>query len=646
MTTTTTTDRKEYSFQAEIKQLLHLLSHSLYQSREIAVRELISNAADALDKMRYLSLTDEAQRESGPLEIVIEGREADKELVIRDTGIGMTRDDLVTNLGTIAHSGSLEFLQAFASRRPGQDQGTGKPDLSLIGQFGVGFYSAFMVADRVRVRSRGVAEKSAWEWESDGTGTFTVTPLEGSPPRGTEVVLQLKDDAKDFASEWRIKEIVRRYSSFVPYPIRLGSASGEVINDQKPIWVEPKSQVTEDQYTRFYQHLTHHPEETPLWHLHLAADSPIQFRAIVYCPPTNLENLGFARLEHGLNLCAKRVLVQSECRELVPEYFRFLRGLVDSEDLPLNVSRETLQDSSVIRKIRSSLIKGVLDRLDHLAADDPDKFRKFYEQFGRVIKEGLVVDHTNRERIAKLLRFASSRSGDPTALVSFDAYLQRMPASQKQIYYLGGPDLASIDKSPKLEIFRRRGIEVLYLTEPIDEFAVTSLGSYQGNALAAIDSADIEIPETGATPEPEKGAEESPAKESGFTKVLDLFRAALGTRVSAVRESKRLIDSPCCLVNAEGGLSSQMQRLLKAANREFTETPRILEVNPSAPLIRRLCRLSVNEQHQDFIKRCALQLWSGAMILDGVMPEPEDLVARMQSFMTEAAEKRSPLILS
>ena len=354
---------RNIAFQAEIKQVLHLLSHSLYQSREIALRELISNASDALDKMRYISLTDEAQRDAGPLEIVVEGREADQQLVIRDTGIGMTHDELVTNLGTIAHSGSGEFLKALASAKSEKE----KSEISLIGQFGVGFYAAFMIADRVRVRTRGYAEESGWEWESEGTGTFTITPVDEKLPRGTEVILHLKEDAKDFTSPWRIKEIVRRYSSFVPYPIRLG-ADGEVINDQKPIWVEPKSQVTEEQYIRFYQHLTHHPEEKPLWHLHMAADSPIQFRAIVYCPPTNLENLGFARLEHGLNLCAKRVLVQSDCKELLPEYLRFLRGLVDSEDLPLNVSRETLQDNSVIRKIRTSLVKGVLDRLDRLAA--------------------------------------------------------------------------------------------------------------------------------------------------------------------------------------------------------------------------------------------------------------------------------------
>ncbi len=636
----TVVDRQEYSFQAEIKQVLHLLSHSLYQSREIALRELISNASDALDKMRYIALTDESQRNTGPLEITLEGNETEKQLIIRDTGIGMTHDELVTNLGTIAHSGSGEFLKALASARSEQE----KAELSLIGQFGVGFYAAFMIADRVRVRTRSYTADSAWEWESEGTGTFTITPIEEPRPRGTEVILHLKDDAKDFAAPWRIKDTVKRYSSFVPYPIKLG-ADGEVINDQKPIWVEPKSQVTEEQYLRFYQHLTHIPDEKPIWHLHMAADSPIQFRAIVYCPPTNLENLGFARLEHGLNLCAKRVLVQSDCKELLPEYLRFLRGLVDSEDLPLNVSRETLQDNSVIRKIRTSLVKGVLDRLDHLAKDDPEKFRLFYDQFGRTLKEGLVVDPANKERIAKLLRFPSSRGEDAAARVSLDEYIARMPAGQNKIYYFGGPDISTIAKSPNLEIFRRKGVEVLFLIDPIDEFAVSSLHSYQGKDLVSIDAADLELPDTGTTEEKDKTKEETPAKESGFSRVLDLFRSALGNRVGEVRESKRLIDSPCCLVNAEGGMSSQMQRLLKMANKDFTETARILEVNPSAPLIRRLCRLSANTDHDDFIKECARQLWTNAMILDGLTPEPEDMVARVQSFMAEAAEKRSPLII-
>ncbi len=636
----TATERQEFAFQAEIKQLLYLLSHSLYQSREIAIRELISNASDALDKMRFVALTDESRRDSETLEIVIDPVADQRRLIIRDNGVGMTHDELVTNLGTIAHSGSGEFLKNLSS------EARSKADLSLIGQFGVGFYSAFMIADRVSVRTRSYKEEAGWEWESEGTGSFAVTPA-GSPlPRGTEIILHLKEDAKEFAEPVRIREIIRRYSTFVPYPIKL--ASGEVLNDQKPIWVEPKSQVTEEQYTRFYQHLTHHTEETPLWHVHLAVDSPIQFRAILYCPPTNLERYGFARLEHGLSLCAKRILVQGDCRELLPEYLRFLRGLVDSEDLPLNVSRETLQDNAVIRRIRTSLVKGVLDRLDQMSRDRPEEFDKFTAQFGLLLKEGVLVDPMNRERLAKLLRFTSSRSDDPGARVSLEEYAGRMPEDQKRIYYLGGPDPAAIRKSPNLEIFRRRGLEVLFLTEPVDEFVMNALGTFGGKPLTSIDSDDLELPDEPIeekAAETKEGESESKGAESGFSRVLQLFRDAIGTRVKEVRESKRLTDSPCCLVNADGSFSTQMQRLMKLANKDLPELSRILEINPSSPLIRRLCRLSANPEHDAFIKQCGLQLWANALILEGSTPDPEDLVSRVQGFMDEAAEKRSPLIL-
>jgi molecular chaperone HtpG len=542
----------------------------------------------------------------------------------------MTRDELVTNLGTIAHSGSLEFLKGLAA--PGKE----KPDLSLIGQFGVGFYAAFMLADRVTVRTRSYKEDSGWEWESDGTGTFTVAPAEGLA-RGTEVILHLKPDAAEFADEHRLKGAVRRYSSFVPHPITIG---GEVANDQRPIWAEPKSQVTEEQYTQFYQHLTHHSGETPLWHLHLAADSPIQFRAILYCPPTNVELLGFGKLEHGLSLCARRVLVQGDCRDLVPEYMRFLYGLVDSEDLPLNVSRETLQDNTVIRKIRTTLVKGAIDRMQKLADERPDDYLAFYRQFGPFLKEGIATDFANRDRLAKLLRFASSRSDDPRELTSLDEYVKRMPEGQKQVYYLGGPDLNAIKKSPNLEIFRRRNLEVLYLTDPVDEFVMSALHAFDGKELKSIDAADIDLPG-----EPGEPKADEPKETGGIGRVLELFRQALGDRVQEVRASKRLTDSPCCLVNAEGGLSTQMHRLLKLANRDVPESRRILEVNPSSSLIGRLAALSANAEHNDFIRQCGLQLWSNAQILEGLLPEPEEMVGRVQAMMEQAAWARSPLVL-
>ena len=635
MAATTESDR-EFTFQAEIQQLLHLLAHSLYQSKEIAVRELISNASDALDKMRYIALTDEAHRDDAPLAIELEGRPDARELIIRDSGIGMTRDELVTNLGTIAHSGSREFLKAAAESK-GEHQG-----LSLIGQFGVGFYSAFMIADRVRVRTRSYKSHEGWEWESEGTGTFRVSPADGLP-RGTEIVLHLKEEVKDYADEWKIKSIVRRYSGFVPHPVKLG---GAVINSQKPIWVEPKSQVTEDQYKEFYQHLTHHDGGTPLWHLHLAADSPIQFRAIVYCPPTNTEPLGFGRSEHGLSLCAKRVLVQQDCRDLVPEYLRFLHGIVDSEDLPLNVSRETLQDNTVVRRIRNALVKGVFDKLDKTAEESPKDYLTFYRQFGPILKEGIARDIPNRDRVAKLLRFTTSHADDPDAPASLSDYVKRSPEAQKAIYYLGGPDLAAVKKSPNLEIFRRKGIEVLYLTDPVDEFVLSSLGAFDGRDLVSIDSADValaDLPDaTGQSADAPKPHEV--ASTPGLSRVLTLFREALGDRVTDVRESKRLTDSPCCLVNADGGFSSQMQKLLKMSNKDFQSGGRIMEVNPSAALVRRLSALAANAAQDAFIKMCALQLWSNALLLEGTVVEPEEIVSRAQAFMEEAAEKRSPVV--
>ncbi|MFO0952891.1 MAG: molecular chaperone HtpG [Isosphaeraceae bacterium] len=632
----------EFTFQAEIQQLLHLLAHSLYQSREIALRELISNASDALDKMRYVALTDESQRDDAPLEITIECRKDAGELVIRDNGVGMTRDELVTNLGTIAHSGSREFLKSAVAEASEGEEKKPTDSLSLIGQFGVGFYSAFMIADKVRVRSRSYKETEGWQWESEGAGTFRVEPA-GPLPRGTEIVLHLKEDAKEFAEDWRISSAVRKYSSFVPHPIKVGDA---VVNTQKPIWVEPKSQVTEEQYRQFYQHLTHHTDESPLWHIHLSAEFPLQYKAIVYCPPTNVELLGYGREEYGLSLCARRVLVQSHCRELLPEYLRFLHGIVDSEDLPLNVSRETLQDNTIIRRIRTALVKAVFDTLDKKAEDSPAEFLTFYRQFGNVLKEAVARDPMNRDRVAKLLRFISTKAENPDEPTSLGAYVGRMAEGQKSIYYLGGPDLSALKKSPNLEIFRRRGVEVLYLTDPVDEFVLSALGAFEGKPLVSIDSADVDLPpeekKTEDAAETPKAEEATPS--AGLGRVITLFKEALGDRVADVRESKRLTDSPCCLVNAEGSLSTQMQRLLKMANKDFTASARILEINPSSPLVRRLGSLSANSDHDDFIRRCAMQLWANALLLEGTLAEPEAIVARNQAFMEEAAEKRSPLI--
>lgn len=628
-------EKQEYTFQAEIKQLLHILSQSLYQNREITIRELVSNASDACDKMRHVQLTDDSQRDDAPLEITLEPDKDAKILTIRDNGIGMTRDELVENLGTIAHSGSLAYLDKLT--------GDAKKDVSLIGQFGVGFYSAFMLSEKVEVLTRSYTEETGWRWESDGTGQFTIEPADDLA-RGTQIRLHLKDDCIEFTGNERLKYIIGKYSTFVPHPIKL---DGEQLNSQRPIWVEPKSELSDEQYAQFYQHISHHIDEKPLWHLHVSADSPLQFHTILYCPQTNFEKMGFGRIEHGVHLCAKRILVQDDCRELLPEYLRFIYGIVDSADLPLNVARESLQDNTIFRKIRKVLVKRVLDHLDKLANDDGETYLKFYREFSVTLREGVATDFENRDRIAKLLRFTSTKTeGD--AVTSLAEYLERAGDDQQQIYYLSGPDVASMRLNPNLEIFQKKDLEVLLLTDPVDEIMLSTLGKFQDKPLVSVDAADVELPESEdaeSKDDESKEDDESTDPESGFGKVLVLFKEALSDRVKDVKESKRLTDSACCLVNPDGSMSTQLQQAMRMQGQEFEMTKRILEINPRATLIRRLCQLATNADHDDFIRQCGRQLYTNAMLLEGLAVDPRDAVTRTQDFMAELAEKRSPIVV-
>jgi len=640
-------ETQEFNFQTEIKQLLHILSHSLYQNREIALRELISNASDSLNKLRHIQLTDPQYRDETPLEITLEPDKEARLLVVRDTGIGLTHDELVRNLGTIAHSGSKDFFRSIASAgKPGEAQ----PDLSLIGQFGVGFYSAFMLAEKVEVVTRSYREQAAWRWESEGTGHFAITDAEGELPRGAQIRLHLKEEMDEFLDPARLKAIVRKYSTFVPHPIKLG---GETLNEQKPIWVEPKNQVTDQQYTGFYQWLTHHSEEKPLWHLHLSSDSPIQFHAILYCPPMNLERLGFGKIEHGVNLCAKRVLVQNDCRDLLPEYLRFLYGVVDSADLPLNVSRETLQDHKLLPKLKRVLARKVLEHLAALADEQPETFKDFVRQFGPILRTGIGEDFENRERVAKLMRFHSTQTAaesqfvagsdedaQSVGTVSLDDYLRRAAQGQSQIYYLSGPDLAALSRHPHLEAFRKRNLEVLFLADPIDEFALTQLHQYEGKELISIDSADVKFPESTA-PVEESARPPAPAR---FLRVLELFRGALAEKVADVRESSRLTDSACCLVNPQGMMSSQLQKVLSQTMKGYEAPKRVMELNPHAALVARLCELSANSDNDEFIRDCGRQLYANALILDGLVPDVEETTARSLRFMEELSRSRSAIV--
>lgn len=642
---TAQTEKQQYSFQAEISQLLHLLSHSLYQNREITIRELVSNASDAIDKFRYVSLTSGQKIDASELKITIEPSKEERVLSIRDNGIGMTREDLMNNLGTIARSGSLEFLKKAQKAGDKKTEGN-SPDLSIIGQFGVGFYSSFMLADRVEVITRSHTEEAGWRWESTGDGNYTIDAAPEVIERGTTIRLHLKKDLDEFTEPVRLKYILKKYSTFVPYPIFLES---EHINNQPPIWVEPKNTLTEEQYNNFFEYLTHYPGQKPLWHLHLSADSPFQFYSILYCPDNNLEKMGFGRTDHGLHLCAKRILVQNDNRDLLPDYLRFLRGIVDSADLPLNVSREALQDNTVFRKMQKVITKKVLDHLDTIATDEKDRYVKFYREFGTVLREGITSDYDNRDRIAKLLRFGSTHSMMTEEMVSLEDYCSRAKENQEQIYYACGTDASAVLRDPNLEVFRSRNLEVLILTDPADEFILSHLREFSKKEIVSVDSADLKLPPKDEAEE--KSEEENKDKSSTestseqFEQVLTLFTEALNDQVKEVRKSERLTESACCLVNAEGSMSTTLQRVLRMNTPEFEMQKMILEVNPNAALIRRLSELATNSDNHAFIQDCGRQLHANAMIQAGLAPNGNEMAARLQNFMMQLAGQKSSIVV-
>jgi len=644
----TVSDKQEFTFQTEIKQLLHILSHSLYQNKEIALRELISNASDSLNKLRHIQLAGEQYRDESPLQISLEPDKEVSILTIRDNGIGLSHEELVQNLGTIAHSGSKEFIRNLAAT---QESSGDKPDLALIGQFGVGFYSAFMLAEKVVVVTRSYKETSGWRWESDGSGQFTITAVEGDVPRGAQIILHLKPEMEEFTEPTRLEYVVHKYSTFVPHPIHMGE---KILNEQKPIWVEPKNQVTTEQHEGFYQWLAHGTEQKPLWYLHLTSDSPIQFHAILYCPPSNFELMGFGAIQHGINLCAKRILVQDDSRDLLPEYLRFLFGVVDSADLPLNVSRETLQDHKLLPKLKRVLTKKVLDYLASLSDEQPETYATFIQQFGAILRTGIASDFENRDKIAKLLRYHSTFSCVETSLlvgvpqakstkptVSLDDYLKRAPEGQAQIYYLSGQTSTSMARHPHLEAFTKRHLEVLFLDDPIDEYALTQLRMYSGKELMSIDAADIKFPESSEAAE----SETPKVAPKHFTRVLELFRGALDPHVADVKESSRLTDSPCCLVNPRSQMSSRLQQIVGQTVQDFEQTKRVMEINPQAALISRLCELTVNSDNDEFIRECGRQLYANTLILDGMLPDFDDAAARSLRFMVELADSKSVIVV-
>ncbi len=609
-----TTTPQKFEFQAEIAQLLDIVTHSLYTEKEIFVRELVSNAADALEKLRHTQITTkDIFDDKLELEINVTTDDKAKTITFQDFGVGMTRAELVENLGTIAHSGSKAFLKALG-------EGDQK-NASLIGQFGVGFYSAFMVAKSVKVYAHSWrAAEPGQVWSSDGSGSYEIEEVEGQR-RGCKVVIELKDDCADFASDWKIKEILQRYSSFVSFPINL---NGKRINTVQALWLRGKNEIKEEEYTEFYKFQAHAFEE-PRLRLHFSADAPLAINALLFVPKDNTEKLGLSRTEPAVSLYCRKVLIDAAPKDLLPEWLRFLKGVVDSEDLPLNISRETMQDKALIEKLNKVITKRFLKFLDEEATQRPDAYNEFYAQFGIFLKEGAALDFTHKEQISKLLRFESSltEKGKTTTLAD---YVSRMGTEQKEIYYLVGPNREALVSGPYLEGFKARNLEVLFCYEPVDEYVMNNVREFDGKKFTAADHADVKLSDL---PKPPEGS----LSEDDTKKLIAWLKETLGERVADVKVSDRLVDSPALALNADKFMSPHMRRMMKAMNKDGTDTPlRVnLEINPRSTVMKRLSETHTTAPEK--AKLVAEQILDNALISAGLLEDPTKMVARLYKLL-------------
>lgn len=612
-----TTTPQSFEFQAEIKQLLDIVIHSLYTEKEIFIRELVSNASDALEKLRHVQLTEkEILDDHVGLEINLTTDDQAKTLTIQDFGIGMNRAELIENLGTIAHSGSKAFLKALSEG--------GQKNASLIGQFGVGFYSAFMAAKRVRVYSHSWRTgEPGHVWTSDGGGSYEIEEVEGQR-RGVKIVIELKDDCAEFAQEWKVKEILERYSAFVSHPITL---NGKRINTVQALWLRSKNEIKDEEYTEFYKFQAHAYDE-PRLRLHFSADAPLSINALLFVPKENPEKFGLSRAEASVSLYCRKVLIDAKPKDLLPEWLRFLKGVVDSEDLPLNISRETMQDRALIEKLNKVITKRFLKFLSEEAKNRPDAYTEFYEQFGLFLKEGAALDFTHKDDLVKLLRFESSLT-DKGKTTSLSDYVSRMGTEQTEIYYLLGPNREALESGPYLEAFKARNLEVLFCYEPVDEYVVNNVREFDGKKFSAADHADVKLAELPKTP-----AED--ALSADDTKALvEWLKTTLGERVADVKASDRLVDSPALALNADKFMSPHMRRMMKAMNKEGSDSPvRVnLEINPRHALINRLAAARTASPEKATL--VAEQILDNALISAGLLEDPTKMVARLYKLLAE-----------
>lgn len=617
------TQPQSYEFRAEVRQLLNILVHSLYSDREIFLRELISNASDAINRIQFEMLTnhDVLDPDLEP-QVQIDFDEEAKTISISDTGVGMTKEELIRNLGTLAQSGVAEFLEKVES---GEEL---KPD--VIGQFGVGFYSVFMIANEVRVTSRSyLKDEEAHVWISQGADTFEVEPAQREQ-RGTTVELMLKEDAAELASQWKLEQIIKKHSDFTSFPIKI---KDKQVNQQTALWRQSPREVSDEQYGDFYKSLTLEME-APLAHVHVSVDAPVHIQAILYVSSSRERGILSLRKEDGLKLYSRRVLIKEYSKDFLPNHFRFVTGVVDSEDLPLNVSRETIQNDRMVQRISKVLTNRLTDELGRLAKEDSDSYDKFWEQFGQHIKEGVSMDPAAQSKLTKLLRFPSSKSeeGKLTALAD---YVERMQDDQEAIFYIIGADNRSVAHSPHLDYFRKHDIEVLYWTDPLDGFLATTLHEFDGKSLQNVDDAGLDLPEEGG----EESSKEEVIEKEQFDALLERFRTVLGDRVVEVKESRTLSDSPVRLVSPKDATADRdMARVRRLLNQDYEVPKKIMEVNPAHLLTRNLAQKIKAKSDDPIIEASIEQLYDSALLIEGLHPNPAEMVDRIQQLL-EAATK-------
>jgi molecular chaperone HtpG len=619
---TETVAKETLGFQAEVKQLLHLMIHSLYSHKEIFLRELISNASDAADKLRFEALTDPALFENdAELKIKVGIDKEAKTISIRDNGIGMSRQEVIEHIGTIAKSGTREFF--------GKLSGDQQKDAQLIGQFGVGFYSSFIVADRVTLTTRraGLTREHGVRWEcsmlGEDAGEYTLETIEKAD-RGTEIVLHLKDDETEFLDDWRVKSVIREYSDHIAIPVEFTDEKGEneAVNRANALWARARNDITEDEYKAFYKHVGHDYEDPLAW-THVKVEGRQDYTALLYVPAHAPFDLWDRDAKTGVKLYVKRVFIMEDARKLMPAYLRFIRGVIDAADLPLNVSREILQETRDMEMIRNGCVRKTLDLLDDIAENRKDDYRKVWEHFGKVLKEGVGEDQANKERVAKLLRFRSTQADEES--VSLADYLARMKEGQEKVYYLTADSLPAAKASPHLEVFRKKGVEVLLLTDRVDEWVVSNLFEFEGKSLVSVARGQVDLSAIGTEGEE---AAETP-KEEEAKPFLERLKKALEGRAKDVRASHRLVDSPACLVADEGDMNANLARMLKQMGQAVPEFQPILEVNLGHPLVKRM----ESEEGERFDELAGLLLDQAVLLDGGQLTDPAGFVKRVNALL-------------